>query len=147
MNANPYNNRILELSTSIGNIKSIEDFMAIECGKSQKIQQAKKVSKICGSEIEIAVLSENNIVLDFAINPKACALGQASASILSHNLLGASLNEIEKARDELFKMLKEGGDFPSGRFWELRYLEGVIDYRPRHASVLLAWDAAIDAIK
>lgn len=113
------------------------------------IGRAIKTSKICGSQIELELqLDESREkIVAFAIKPKACALGQASAAILSHHIIGAKTDEVIKARDDLLLMLKEGGAFPSGRFWEQRYLEGVIDYPARHASTMLAWEAAVSAIE
>lgn len=86
-------------------------------------------------------------VTDFAIDPRACALGQASAAILSDHVIGATPDEIRQARDGLAAMLRQGGSPPGGRFWELRYLEPVRDYPPRHASTLLAFEAAVVALE
>ena len=137
-----YSSRIMELSTDITNIGPL---VAID---ESSIGRAIKISKICGSQISIELQFDKstNRVSNFAIEPKACALGQASASILAKSIIGANLNEIKAARDGLYEMLKNGGDPPEGRFWEIRYLEPVTDYLPRHASVMLAWDAALAAI-
>lgn len=137
-----YSSKILELSTNIKNIGKKTD------NNSEYFAQASKYSKLCGSEIELGlVLNQSKTdIIDFTINPKACALGQASAAILSQNIIGAKVEEVIKAYGQLKAMLKENGPLPDGRFWDLRYLEAVIDYKPRHASVLLAWEAAVDAI-
>jgi NifU-like protein involved in Fe-S cluster formation len=81
------------------------------------------------------------------VHPKACALGQAATGVLAMNAIGATPVEIRAARDALKAMLKDGGQPPSGRFWELRHLEGVRAYPARHASTMLAFDAAVDAVE
>lgn len=86
-------------------------------------------------------------VSDIAVHPKACALGQAATGVLAMHAIGATPAEIREARDGLRAMLKEGGEPPTGRFWELRHLQGVRDYPPRHASTMLAFDAAVDALE
>ena len=80
------------------------------------------------------------------MDPKACALGQAATSILAEHAVGATVLEIRAARDALRAMLKDGAPPPEGRFWELRHLEPVADYPPRHVSTLLAFEAAVAAI-
>ena len=76
---------------------------------------------------------------------KACALGQASASVLGRHVIGAGRDEIARARDELAAMLKSGGPAPGAPFDELEVLQPARDYRNRHASILLAWDATLAA--
>jgi NifU-like protein involved in Fe-S cluster formation len=93
----------------------------------------------------VDICLQNGQVIATGIEPKACALGQASASILMRHIVGATPEEIRTARDAFKAMLKGEGPAPSGRFWELRYLEAVKDYPPRHTSVLLAFDAAVEA--
>jgi NifU-like protein involved in Fe-S cluster formation len=107
---------------------------------------ATKVSRVCGSVVTVDLKLRDGVVTDFAIEPKACALGQAAASVLAQNAIGASAAEIRAARDELHAMLKQKGPPPVGRFWELRHLEGVRNYPSRHASTLLAFDAAVAAL-
>ena len=85
-------------------------------------------------------------VTDFAIRIEACALGQASAGVLSQNIIGASVDEICSARDALFAMLKDAGPAPKGRFAGLSALTEVANYPARHISTLLAFDAALAAI-
>jgi NifU-like protein involved in Fe-S cluster formation len=86
-------------------------------------------------------------VADFAQDVKACALGQAAASILGEHIIGATVVEIETARNALRAMLKEGGPPPEGRFADLAMLEPVKDYAPRHTSTLLAFEAALEAAR
>jgi NifU-like protein involved in Fe-S cluster formation len=136
MSGDLYSGRVLELAADIPHVGTL--------GAPQG--RAMKVSRLCGSQVQVDVVMSQGLVSEFAIDPKACALGQASASVLSRNIIGASKDEVEKARDALKAMLKEGGPPPAGRFWELRYLQGVADYPPRHTSVLLAFEAALSAI-
>lgn len=108
---------------------------------------SEKVAKLCGSRVTIDVTLEDERVATFAQDVKACALGQASAAILGAHILGASLPEIEMARDQFRAMLKNGGSPPTGRFSDLEMLEPVKDYPARHASSLLAFEAATDAVR
>ena len=104
-----------------------------------------KVAKLCGSRVIVDLILENGRVADFAQEVKACALGQASAAVLGANVIGASLQELQAARDGLKAMLKEGGAPPEGRFGDLQVLSVVKDYPARHASTMLAFEAAVDA--
>jgi NifU-like protein involved in Fe-S cluster formation len=108
---------------------------------------AEKISKLCGSRILVDVRVKDGRVSDFAQEVKACALGQAAAAVLGTHVLGASLDEIEMARDALRAMLKSNGPAPQGRFSELAVLEAVKDYPARHASTMLAFEAAADAVR
>jgi NifU-like protein involved in Fe-S cluster formation len=106
-----------------------------------------KVSKLCGSTITVDVKVEDGVVSEFAQEVKACALGQAAASVLGEHVLGATPQEIEVARDALRAMLKAGGPPPQGRFSELSVLAPVKDYPARHTSTLLAFEAAAEAAR
>jgi NifU-like protein involved in Fe-S cluster formation len=107
---------------------------------------AEKVAKLCGSRITVDVVLRDGVVADFAQDVRACALGQASAAVLGAHVLGATRAEIAVARDALSAMLKSGGPAPQGRFSELAVLEAVKDYPARHASTLLAFEAALEAV-
>jgi len=107
---------------------------------------AEKVSKLCGSRVVVDVKVRDGQVVDFAQDVKACALGQASASVLGAHILGATLPEIEMARDAFRAMLKQGGPPPEGRFSDISMLAPVKDYPARHASTLLAFEAAAEAV-
>ena len=89
---------------------------------------------------------EDGVVTDFAHDVKACALGQASSSIMAQHVVGASADELRAVRETMRKMLKENGAPPEGRFADLKYLEPVRDYKARHASTMLTFDAVVDAI-
>jgi len=108
---------------------------------------AEKTAKLCGSRIVVDVVVEDGRVADFAQEVSACALGQASAAVLGANVIGADLSELELARDALAAMLKANGPHPAGRFAELAVLEPVKDYPARHASTLLAFEAAVEAVR
>ena len=106
-----------------------------------------KVAKLCGSRVIVDVVVDGERVTDFAQEVKACALGQAAASVLGSQVVGASLDELETARRQLRAMLKDGGPAPDGRFAELAMLEPVKDYPARHASTMLAFEAVTEAVR
>jgi len=108
---------------------------------------AEKVSKLCGSRVTVDVKVDGDRVTDFAQDVKACALGQASAAVLGAAVVGASLSEIEAARDAFRAMLKAGGPPPEGRFSDISMLAPVKDYPARHTSTLLAFEAAAEAVR
>lgn len=133
-----YHNRVLELAADIPHVGRLVDAQ----GTSHK------VSRVCGSIIDVDVkLDAEGRIAEIAVDPKACALGQAASSILARNANGRSLEEIEAARDALKAMLKDGAEPPDGAFWELRHLQAVRDYPPRHVSTMLAFDAAVEAMR
>jgi NifU-like protein involved in Fe-S cluster formation len=103
-------------------------------------------SKLCGSTVTIDLKMADGMVTDFAHEVKACALGQASSSIMASQVVGASADELREVRETMRRMLKENGTPPQGRFADLRFLEPVRDYKARHASTMLTFDAVVDAI-
>jgi len=98
----------------------------------------RKVSKLCGSWLEIDVMMDGDIVSHVALRVQACALGQSSAAILQQGIIGANLDEITQARDALSEMLKAEGDAQSGRFEKLALLKGVKAYPARHVSTTMS---------
>jgi NifU-like protein involved in Fe-S cluster formation len=108
---------------------------------------SEKIAKLCGSKVIVDVKVEDGVVVDFAQDVRACALGQASAAMLGAHVVGARVGEIEVARDALSAMLKANGPHPTGRFAELAVLEVVKDYPARHASTLLALEATVEAVR
>lgn len=132
-----YHSRVLELAANIARAARLDHAQA----------SATRVSRICGSTITVDILMDGDVVADIGMDVQACALGQAAAAILAANAIGASAGQVRAARDGLAAMLREGAAPPGGRFWELRHLEGVRDYPPRHASTMLAFDAAVEAIE
>jgi len=107
---------------------------------------AKAHSKLCGSTVTIDLKMDGDTVADYGQEVKACALGQASSSIMAQNIVGASADELRTVRDQMIAMLKEDGPAPTGRFADLQFLMPVKDYRARHASTLLVFDAVVDAL-
>lgn len=132
-----YNSRILEFAGNIPRIGALEDADAT----------ASAYSKLCGSKVRIWIKMDGDVVTDFAHDVKACALGQASSSIMARNIVGASADELKSVRATMLKMLKENGPPPEGRFADLQFLEPVRDYKARHASTMLTFDAVVDAIE
>ncbi len=108
---------------------------------------SEKTAKLCGSKVTVDVRVKDGRIVDFAQDVRACALGQASAAVLGANVIGADAEEIALARDALSAMLKQGGPAPQGRFADLAVLELVKDYPARHASTLLAFEAAAEAAR
>ncbi|MBS4016980.1 MAG: iron-sulfur cluster assembly scaffold protein [Dechloromonas sp.] len=103
-------------------------------------------SKLCGSTVTVDLKMQGGVVTDFAHDVKACALGQASSSIMASHVVGATADELRAAREAVRRMLKENGSPPDGRFEDMKYLEPVRDYKARHASTLLTFDAVVDAV-
>jgi NifU-like protein involved in Fe-S cluster formation len=133
-----YHNRVLELAADIPHAERLPDPQG----------SSLKVSRVCGSTVVVDVnLDGEGRIAEIGVEPHACALGQAATSILARHAVGRSLAEIETARDALRAMLKEGAEPPQGEFWELRHLQPVRDYPPRHTSTMLAFEAAAEAIK
>lgn len=131
-----YNTKLLQLAGNIGSIGALDAPDAT----------IKTHSKLCGSTVEVDINMDGEIITQFAQRVKACALGQAAAAVLAQGAVGANSQELRSARDALLKMLKEGGEPPKGRFADLQYLEPVKDYKARHASTMLAFDAIVEAI-
>ena len=103
-------------------------------------------SKLCGSKVTVDVMLDNGVVSDFAHDVKACALGQASSSILAHHVVGSSPDELRAVRDQMYDMLKNNGPAPDGKWSDLEALSPVRDFKARHASTLLTFDAVCNAI-
>ena len=131
-----YNAKILEFAGNIPRIGVLEDADA----------SARAHSKLCGSTVKVWLKLDGDIVSDFSHEVKACALGQASSAIMANNIVGASTAELRKVREQMIAMLKQGGPLPDGRFADLKFLEPVREYKARHASTLLTFDAVVDAI-
>jgi NifU-like protein involved in Fe-S cluster formation len=108
---------------------------------------AKAHSKLCGSTVIVDIRMEGDTVTEFAHDVKACALGQASSSIMAGKVVGSTSAELKALRKTMYAMLKDGGPAPEGKFAEFRFLEPVRDYKARHASTLLTFDAVVDAIE
>lgn len=131
-----YNAKILEFAGNIPRIGRLDAPMA----------SAKAHSKLCGSTVVVDLIVSDGVVSDFAHEVKACALGQASSSIMAHHIVGASVKELKALREVARAMLMEEGDPPIGRFEDVKYLTPVREYKARHASTLLTFDAVVDAL-
>ena len=108
---------------------------------------ARKVSRICGSSIEVDIAVEDGVITGYGHDISACALGQTSAAIVATHIVGTPVAEFRRVRDEMEAMLKEDGPPPSGEKWvDLKYLEPVREYRPRHTSTLLVFSAVSEAL-
>ncbi|MFT3941673.1 iron-sulfur cluster assembly scaffold protein [Rhodopseudomonas sp.] len=131
-----YNKRIIELAGNIPRIGRLEHPDA----------SATAHSKLCGSTVTIDLKMDGDTVTDFAHIVKACALGQASSSIMASHVVGSTASELKALRETVRKMLKENGAPPDGKWADIAMLEPVRDYKARHASTLLTFDAVVDAI-
>jgi NifU-like protein involved in Fe-S cluster formation len=131
-----YNTKILELAGNIPRIGRLPDPDAT----------AKARSRLCGSTVTVDIKLEEGRVSDFAHDVKACALGQASSSIMARNVIGSSPEELRELRESVRRMLKENGAPPDGRWADIKFLEPVRDHRARHASTMLTFDAVVDAV-
>jgi NifU-like protein involved in Fe-S cluster formation len=131
-----YNKRIIELAGNIPRLGRLPDAQA----------SATAHSKLCGSTVTVDLKMDGDEVTDFAHEVKACALGQASSSIMARHVIGAKADELRNLRETVRKMLKENGAPPDGKWADIAVLEPVRDYKARHASTLLTFDAVVDAV-
>src|ERR1700749_3646129 len=132
-----YNKRILELA---GNIPRLGRLATPDASATAH-------SKLCGSTVTVDLKMNGDEVTDFAHNVKACALGQASSSIMARHVIGAKAQELRNLRETVRRMLKENGAPPAdGKWADIAVLEPVRDYKARQASTLLTFDAVFAAI-
>jgi NifU-like protein involved in Fe-S cluster formation len=131
-----YNKRILELAANIPHLGRLP----------QADASATAHSRLCGSTVTVDITMDDHVVTGFAHDVKACALGQASSSIMARHVLGSTASELRLVRDQIRAMLKENGAAPTGKWADIEVLSPVRDYKARHASTLLTFDAVVDAI-
>lgn len=131
-----YNAKILDLAGNIPRLGRLDSPDA----------SARAHSKLCGSTVTVDLKMDGDTVTDFAHDVKACALGQASSSLMARHVIGARADELRELRDTMRKMLKENGPPPSGKWAEFAVLEPVRDYKARHASTMLTFDAVVSAL-
>jgi len=131
-----YNAKILELAGNIPRLGRLPHPDA----------SATAHSKLCGSTVTVDLKMDHGTVSDFAHDVKACALGQASSSIMARHVIGAKPDELRSLRETVRKMLKENGPPPAGKWADIAVLEPVRDYKARHASTLLTFDAVVSAL-
>lgn len=108
---------------------------------------ARKVSRVCGSTIEVDLVMRNGIIVAYGHEISACALGQTSAAVVAREIVGTPAEEFLGVREQMHAMLKQNGAPPTGKWSDLKYLEPVRDYRTRHMSTLLVFDAVADALE
>ena len=131
-----YNEKILDLA---GNIPRLGRLPAPDASATAH-------SKLCGSTVTVDVKMDGGEITDFAHDVKACALGQASSSIMARHVIGAKPDELRGLRETVRKMLKENGAPPTGKWADIALLEPVRDYKARHASTMLTFDAVVKAV-
>ncbi|SDC15740.1 iron-sulfur cluster assembly scaffold protein [Ruegeria marina] len=132
-----YSGRILALAADIPHLDRLDSPDAT----------AKKRSPLCGSTVTVDVTMHDGRITEFGQDVKACALGQASAAVVGGAVIGATRAQVEKARDQLKAMLKENGPVPDAPFDGLEVLMPARDYKNRHASILLALEATLEAME
>ncbi|MGB3338575.1 MAG: iron-sulfur cluster assembly scaffold protein [Devosia sp.] len=108
---------------------------------------ARKVSRVCGSVVEVDVRVRDGVIAAYGHDVSACALGQTSAAVVAREIVGTPIGEFRQVRQQMHAMLKENGPPPTGKWHDLRYLEPVRDYRARHMSTLLVFDAVVEALE
>lgn len=131
-----YNDRILELAADIPHLGRLENPDATATARS----------RLCGSMVTVDLALDGEVVRDFRHDVKACALGQASSSVMARNVVGSSADELRALRETMTRMLKEGGEPPEGRWADLAAFVPVREHKARHASTLLTFDAVVKAL-
>ncbi len=131
-----YNRKILEFAADIPRLQRLPDADA----------SSVQVSRLCGSKVTVDLKMDHGLVTDFGHEVKACALGQASSSIMARHVVGSTAEELKALREQMHKMLKESGPPPDGKWADLEALLPVRDFKARHASTLLTFDAVADAV-
>jgi NifU-like protein involved in Fe-S cluster formation len=131
-----YNKRILELAADIPLLERL----------AQPDATAKAHSRLCGSTVTVDVSMEGDVVTRFGHEVKACALGQASSSIMARHVVGSTAQELRQVREQARAILKDSAEPPDGKWADLAVLVPVRDYKARHASTMLTFDAVVDAI-
>ncbi len=132
-----YSGRILALAADIPHLERLTDPDAT----------VKKRSPLCGSTVAVDVKMNDGRITDFGQDVKACALGQASASVVGSAIIGTTRAQVEAARDQLKSMMKNDGPAPDAPFDGLEVLMPARDYKNRHASILLVLEATAEAME
>ncbi|AOG03499.1 iron-sulfur cluster assembly scaffold protein [Bosea sp. RAC05] len=131
-----YNKRILELAANIPLLDRLP----------QPDATAKAHSRLCGSTVTVDLTMEGDVVTGFGHEVKACALGQASSSIMARHVIGSTADELRRVREQARAILKDQAEPPEGKWADLSVLVPVRDYKARHASTMLTFDAVVEAI-
>ena len=132
-----YNKRILELAGNIPRLGRLD----------RPDGTARANSRLCGSTVTVDVKLDSGRVSDFAHDVKACALGQASSALMARHVIGLTQEQIAALREQMRAMLKDGAPPPSGEFEEFACLEPVREFKARHASTMLTFDATLEAVQ
>ncbi len=132
-----YSGRILALAAEMPRTKRLENPSAT----------ARRRAPLCGSTVTVDIIRDGDVITDYGQDVKACALGQAAASVIGAEIVGLTAEQVQQGRDELFAMLKNDGPVPSSPFDGLDVLQPAKDYKNRHASILLAFDATLEALE
>ncbi len=130
-----YSARILALAADIPHLGRLEAPDA----------SVKRRSPLCGSTVTVDVALEDGVLKTMAQDVKACALGQAAAAVTGAAAPGATVAQLETARDQLRAMLKEEGPVPDAPFEGYEVLSPAVSYKNRHASILLSIEALVEA--
>jgi NifU-like protein involved in Fe-S cluster formation len=132
-----YSEKILDLAAN-----------AVQPGRlAEPDGSARRVSRVCGSVIEVDVALRDGVIVGYGHKISACALGQTSAAVVAREIVGTPVTDFRQVAAEMRAMLAGDGAPPSGKWADLRYLEPVRDYRARHGSTLLVFDAVLGAVE
>lgn len=131
-----YSGRILALAADMPRTTRLENPTAT----------ARKRAPLCGSTVTVDVTISDGVVTDYGQDVKACALGQAAAAVVGAHIVGLTIEQVQAGRDALYAMLKSDGPVPAAPFEDLEVLQPAKDYKNRHASIMLAFDATLDAL-
>ncbi len=132
-----YSGRILALAADMPRTERLENPTAT----------AKKRAPLCGSTVTVDVRVKDDVITDYGQDVKACALGQAAAAVVGANIVGLTVAQAQEGRDALLAMLKSDGPVPAAPFADLEVLQPAKEYKNRHASIMLAFDATLDALQ
>jgi len=132
-----YSTRILALASSIPRLGHLANHDGT----------AKKRAPLCGSTVSVELVIEDGRIASFAQEVRACALGQAAASVVGGSVVGLTPEEVRAGRNALWRMLREGGEAPAPPFQDLAVLIPARDHANRHGSIMLAFEATLDAIE
>ena len=133
-----YSARILEVVAQMPEMDLLEAYHG----------RAVRHSKLCGSRVEVTLcLDEAGHISAYGQKVEACLLGQTSAAVMARTAIGLGIGDVREVRAKMAAMLKEDGPPPGGIWQDLEVLHAVRDFKPRHASMLLVFDAVIEAFE
>jgi len=133
---NLYNTKILSLASNVPRLGKLKDSDV----------SATMVSKLCGSKVTVYLNIKDSFVTDFSHEVKACSLGQAASSVMANNIIGSHSDELINLKKTMLEMLNNDGTPPQGKWNDLKFLQPVKDYKGRHASVMLTFNAVEDCL-